>query len=218
MLSSIIIDALRTAINDPNDVVFSLAQKIAALNEGVRATSLYRADSTAYTSNVTLVAGAKQGLPTDCMRLLRVTRNMTGSGGTTVGKAVRLMNVDRLTDSNQSWQTTTGDEVLEYGYDTFNPRVFWIFPGAPATPTNRYVEVVYQRSVPEVALVGDDFPLDDSYSVAVKEWALYVLWGSDGDEAPNYNKALQRQKSFFDILGVREKGDSLSPTSDKART
>lgn len=217
MLCSVILDALRTAINDPNDVVFSTAQKIAAINEGIRATALYRADSTAYTANVTLVAGAKQSLPSDCMRLLRLTRNMTGSGATTIGKAIRLMNIDRLTDSNQDWQTSSGSEVLEYGYDAFNPRAFWVFPGVPANPINRYVEAVYQRSVPEVAASGDTFPLDDSYSVSVKEWALYVLWGSDGDDSPNYNKAMQRQKSFFDILGIRASGDSITPTGEKAR-
>lgn len=218
MLCSVIIDSARSTLNDPNDTVFSAAQKIAALNEAIRALSIYRPDSSVYTSNITLVAGTRQDLPTDCIRLLRAVRNRTGSGGTTIGKSVRLMDVARIDDRNQDWHTSTGDAVLEYGYESENPKVLWVYPGVPANPTNRYLEIFYQRAIPEVSAGTDTFPVDETYSVAVREWVLYVLWGGDDETSPNYNKALKRQESFFSLLSIRSKTDEALPSNDKARS
>lgn len=218
MLCNVVLDAVRVTLNDPNDTVYPSDQKIAALNEGIRALGIYRPDSAAYTTNLSLVAGTRQDLPSDCVRLLRAVRNRSGSAGVTIGKAVRLMDVSRLDDRNQDWHTSTGDAVLEYGYEATNPKVVWVYPGVPSGATNRYLEVFYQRSIPEVTSGSDSFPLDETYSVAVKEWMLYALWGGDDDTSPNYSKALKRQESFFNLLNVRSQTDAVSPSNDKARS
>ena len=215
MLCSAILNTVRTITNDPNDVVYSLSQKEQALNEGIRAVSLHRPDSAAVTTNVALVSGTKQSLPSDCVRLIRVIRNKSGSGGTTTGKSVRLMDLNRISDRVVDWHNVTGDDVLEYGYEQSNQSVFWVYPHIGAA-SNKFVEVIYQRSIPDV-VSADTFPINDLYSVAVKEWMLYSLWSSDNEQSPNYAMALKKLEVFFTLLGLKGESDKNSPNDEKSR-
>ena len=215
MLCSAILNTVRTITNDPNDVVYSLSQKEQALNEAIRAVSLHRPDSAAITTNVALVSGTKQSLPIDCVRLIRVIRNKSGSGGTTTGKSVRLMDLNRISDRVVDWHNVTGDDVLEYGYEQSNQSVFWVYPHIGAA-SNKFVEVIYQRSIPDV-VSADTFPINDLYSVAVKEWMLYSLWSSDNEQSPNYAMALKKLEVFFTLLGLKGESDKNSPNDEKSR-
>lgn len=215
MLCSAILNTVRTITNDPNDVVYSLSQKEQALNEGIRAVSLHRPDSAATTANVALVPGTKQSLPSDCVRLIRVVRNKSGSGATTTGKSVRLMDLNRISDRVVDWHNVTGDEVLEYGYEQSNQNTFWVYPHI-GSAVNKFVEVIYQRSIPDV-VSADTFPINDLYSVAVKEWMLYSLWSSDNEQSPNYQMALKKLEVFFTILGLKGESDKNSPNDEKSR-
>ena len=215
MLCSAILNTVRTITNDPNDVVYSLSQKEQALNEAIRAVSLHRPDSAATTTNVALVSGTKQSLPSDCVRLIRVIRNKSGSGGTTTGKSVRLMDLNRISDRVVDWHNVTGDDVLEYGYEQNNQSVFWVYPHI-GSASDKFVEVIYQRSIPDV-VSADTFPINDLYSVAVKEWMLYSLWSSDNEQSPNYAMALKKLEVFFTLLGLKGESDKNSPSDEKSR-
>ena len=215
MLCSAILNIVRTITNDPNDVVYSLSQKEQALNEAIRAVSLHRPDSAAITTNVALVSGTKQSLPSDCVRLIRVIRNKSGPGGTTTGKSVRLMDLNRISDRVVDWHNVVGDDVLEYGYEQSNQSVFWVYPHIGAA-SNKFVEVIYQRSIPDV-VSADTFPINDLYSVAVKEWMLYSLWSSDNEQSPNYAMALKKLEVFFTLLGLKGESDKNSPNDEKSR-
>ena len=215
MLCSEILNTVRTITNDPNDVVYSLSQKEQALNEGIRAVSLHRPDSAAITTNVALVSGTKQSLPSDCVRLIRVIRNKSGPGGTTTGKSVRLMDLNRISDRVVDWHNVTGDDVLEYGYEQSNQNTFWVYPHI-GSASNKFVEVIYQRSIPDV-VSADTFPINDLYSVAVKEWMLYSLWSSDNEQSPNYAMALKKLEVFFTLLGLKGESDKNAPNDEKSR-
>lgn len=214
MLCQMIVDSVSVTINDPNNVVFSLDQKIAALNEAILATAMYRPDAAVVMTNIAVANGSKQNLPSDCVRLLKVIRNLNGSA---VGKSVRLMNLDRISDRVSDWHTQTGSDVLEYAYEIMNPLVFWVFPSLIST-TNRYLEIMYQKALLPITSGSEEFPLSAIYFPAVKEWMLYVLWGGDDEQSPSYAKALKRQESFFNLLQVKTASDVSSPSDDKARS
>ena len=215
MLCSAILNTVRAITNDPNDVVYSLSQKEQALNEAIRAVSLHRPDSAATTTNVALVSGTKQSLPSDCVRLIRVIRNKSGSGGTTTGKSVRLMDLNRISDRVVDWHNVVGDDVLEYGYEQSNQNTFWVYPHI-GSASDKFVEVIYQRSIPDV-VSADTFPTNDLYSVAVKEWMLYSLWSSDNEQSPNYQMAIKKLEVFFTLLGLKGESDKNSPNDEKSR-
>ena len=215
MLCSAILNTVRTITNDPNDVVYSLSQKEQALNEGIRAVSLHRPDSAAVTDTVALVPGTKQSLPIECVRLIRIVRNKSGAGAATTGKSIRLMDLNRISDRVVDWHNVVGDDVLEYAYDQYNQNVFWVYPHI-GSATNKFVEVIYQRSIPDV-VSADTFPINDLYSVAVKEWMLYSLWSSDNEQSPNYAMALKKLEVFFTLLGLKGESDKNSPNDEKSR-
>jgi len=215
MLCSEILNTVRTITNDPNDVVYSLSQKEQALNEAIRAVSLHRPDSAAVTANVALVSGTKQSLPIECVRLIRIVRNKSGAGATTIGKSIRLMDLNRISDRVVDWHNVVGNDVLEYAYDQYNQNVFWVYPHI-GDAVNKFVEVIYQRSIPDV-VSADTFPINDLYSVAVKEWMLYSLWSSDNEQSPNYAMALKKLEVFFTLLGLKGESDKNSPNDQKSR-
>lgn len=215
MLCSEILNAVRTITNDPNDVVYSLSQKEQALNEGIRAVSLHRPDSAAVTADITLVPGTKQSLPSDCVRLIRIVRNKSGASASTIGKSIRLMDLNRISDRVVDWHNVTGNDVLEYAYDPNNQTVFWVYPHI-GLASNKFVEAIYQRSIPSV-VSSDTFPINDLYSVAVKEWMLYSLWSSDNEQSPNHQAAIKKLEVFFTLLGLKGESDKNAPNDEKSR-
>ena len=113
------------------------------------------------------------------------------------------------------WHNVTGDDVLEYAYDQYNQNVFWVYPHI-GSASDKFVEVIYQRSIPDV-VSADTFPINDLYSVAVKEWMLYSLWSSDNEQSPNYAMALKKLEVFFTLLGLKGESDKNSPSDEKSR-
>lgn len=214
MLCQVIIDSVNATINDPNNVVYSISQKISALNEAILATAMYRPDAAVIMTNISVTAGSKQTLPSDCVRLLKVVRNINNSQA---GNSVRLMDINRISDRVVDWHTKTGNDILEYGYDVINPLVFWVYPSLTSV-TNRSLEIIYQKALSPITLASETFPINDIYFPAVKEWMLYVLWGGDDEQSPNYNKALKRQESFFNLLQIKNASDEYSPNDKDART
>lgn len=204
MLCSKIIENVNSTINDPSNVSFSLSRKIDVLNEGIKAVVLIRPESSSVYYEHQVQDDTKQTLPSDCFRLLRVIRNING---TTKGKSIRKMDLDRVSDRVVDWHfSDSASEALEYAYDNTIQNVFWVYPKLQDV-TNRKIELVYQKNVQEVSSTSDAFPINDAYSVAVQEWMLYLLWGGEDEQSATYNKALKRYESFFNLLGIKKQAD-----------
>lgn len=204
MLCSKIIENVNSIINDPSNVAFSLSRKIDVLNDAIRAVILVRPESSSVYYSHSIQDDTKQTLPNDCFRLLKVIRNVDG---TTRGKSIRKMDLDRVSDRVVDWhETVTNGDVLEYAYDNSIQNIFWIYP-KPSSIVNKKIELIYQKNISEVTAITDTFPLNDSYSVAIQEWMLYSLWGGDDEQSPNYTKGLKRYESFFNLLGVKKQAD-----------
>ena len=89
MLCSVILQNVNFALDDPNNTKFSLTQKILAINSALQALVSYRPDAASYTTMMLLVAGTRQTLPSDGVRLLKVIRNRGQSGLSDAGRAIR---------------------------------------------------------------------------------------------------------------------------------
>ena len=86
---------IKDILQDNTSVRWPEAELIRFINDAQREIVNYRPESSATTSNVQLVAGTKQSLPSGGLRLIKVTRNMSDtSGGATGKRAIRLVNVD----------------------------------------------------------------------------------------------------------------------------
>ena len=181
----------------------------------------FRPESSAKTANVQLVTGTKQALPTDGLRLIKVTRNMSdASGGATGKRAIRIVNVDILNTQEPDWNdpTVSGDAahgtvVKHYIFDEDDPRNFYVYPGVSG---NAYVEVVYSASPTDLANTSATISVDDIYANAIIDYVLYRSYMKDAEYAGNAQRAQNHYQLFTASIG--QGGQSamlLDPNNDQ---
>jgi len=213
MLCSVVLQNVNFVLDDPNDTRFSLPQKIAAMNSALQALISYRPDAASYTTMMLLVAGTRQTLPSDGVRLLKVIRNRGVSGLSDAGRAIRKADMLVQDALIPDWHETTGQTTIdEYFYDSITPKDFYVYPPAPVSPVIG-VDISYVRVLPTITAGTDTFPVDDYFAPAVQEWMLYSLWCGD-DQNPNYAVARSHQSTFFELLQIKAASDgAVNPKS-----
>lgn len=213
MLCSVILQNVNFVLDDPNDVKYSLTQKIAAINSALQALVSYRPDAASYTTMMLLVAGTRQTLPSDGVRLLKVIRNRGQSGLSDAGRAIRKADMLVQDALIPDWHETTGQTVIdEYFYDSITPKDFYVYPPAPVSPVIG-VDISYVRVLPTITAGTDTLPVDDYFAPAIQEWMLYSLWCGD-DQNPNYAVARSHQSTFFQLLQIKAASDgAVNPKS-----
>jgi hypothetical protein len=202
MLCSVILQNVNFALDDPNNTKFSLTQKILAINSALQALVSYRPDAASYTTMMLLVAGTRQTLPIDGVRLLKA--------GRAIRKADMLVQDALIPD----WHETTGQTVVdEYFYDSITPKDFYVYPPAPVSPIIG-VDISYVRVLPTITADTDAFPVDDYFASAIQEWMLYLLWGGDDKQNQNYADARSHLSTFFQLLQIKASSDgAVNPKS-----
>ena len=214
MLCSVILQNVNFALDDPNNTKFSLTQKILAINSALQALISYRPDAASYTTMMLLVAGTRQTLPSDGVRLLKVIRNRGQSGLSDAGRAIRKADMLVQDALIPDWHETTGQTVVdEYFYDSITPKDFYVYPPAPVSPIIG-VDISYVRVLPTITAGTDAFPVDDYFASAIQEWMLYLLWGGDDKQNQNYADARSHLSTFFQLLQIKASSDgAVNPKS-----
>ena len=170
------------------------------LNASIRALILVRPDAGAQTSNVQLVAGVLQTLPTDALRILDITRNM-GVDGLTAGKIITPTDRKHLDYSNLLWPAATGDTAVDnFSYDKENPRIYYVTPPIHAT-TAVYVEMQVSQLPTAVTSTSSALGINDVFFEPVVQYMLYKAFSAD-DEDVEFQKATQFMQNFFNLLQV----------------
>ena len=103
---------VKDILQDTTSVRWPEAELLRYINDAQREIVNYRPESSATTSNVQLVTGTKQSLPSGGLRLIKVTRNMSSAASGATGKrAIRIVNVDILNTQEPDWNdpTVSGD-------------------------------------------------------------------------------------------------------------
>ena len=215
MLCSAILSRIRKKLNDPNATAWTdNSDLIPALNEALQALVSYRPDAASYTTMMLLVAGTRQTLPSDGVRLLKVIRNRGQSGLSDAGRAIRKADMLVQDALIPDWHETTGQTVIdEYFYDSITPKDFYVYPPAPVSPVIG-VDISYVRVLPTITAGTDTLPVDDYFAPALQEWMLYSIMGSDDEQNPNYAVARSHQSTFFQLLQIKAASDgAVNPKS-----
>lgn len=215
MLCSEILSRIRKKLNDPNATAWTdNSDLIPALNEALQALVSYRPDAASYTAMMLLVAGTRQTLPSDGVRLLKVIRNRGVSGLSDAGRAIRKADMLVQDALIPDWHETTGQTTIdEYFYDSITPKDFYVYPPAPVSPVIG-VDISYVRVLPTITAGTDTLPVDDYFAPAIQEWMLYSIMGSDDEQNPNYAVARSHQSTFFQLLQIKAASDgAVNPKS-----
>lgn len=198
-------------LNDVGFIRWPKAELLDYLNDGQRAIVLRRPDAfTSDVDNFACVAGTKQSLPGDALRLIDIPRNFTG-------RAVRGP-FDRavLDDNYPSWYVDSAASEAElFIYDERNPKTFYLYPGVLI---GTKLTVVYSKAPPTITLIQNDanslISLDDIFVNAIIEWVMYRCYMKDAEYAANPNKSMMHQNSFKTQLGEKSQADGAMASQE----
>lgn len=180
---------------------WSEAELLGWLNAGQREIVLQRPEAYVVTRNVPLVAGTRQTIPEDAVRLVKVVRN-------TGGRAVSLVNPDMLDAEDPDWHTGTASAtVIHYLYDQHDQHVYYVYP--PNTGGGR-VEAALSAAPPDVASAGNVISIDDIYANALLDYVLYRAMAKDSGSSANLSRATLYYQAFGSSLGLKVKADTVS--------
>ena len=217
-----LLSRIKDTLQDTTSVRWPEAELLRYINDAQREIVNFRPESSAKTANVQLVTGTKQALPTDGLRLIKVTRNMSGTGNATGKRAIRIVNVDILNTQEPDWNDPTvsgdaahGSVVKHYIFDEDDPRNFYVYPGV-ANNQNAFVEIVYSASPTDLANTSATISVDDIYANAIIDYVLYRSYMKDAEYPGNAQRAQNHYQLFTASIG--QGGQSamlLDPNNDQ---
>lgn len=211
---STIIKRVNTLLVDPTFTRWPKQELLDYYNDATKAIVLVRPD--AHTKNVefTCVAGTKQALPADALRLIEVLRNANG-------KVVRFVPRKALDDSYPDWHSgNTSVTIDNYTYEERDPKTFYLHPG-PAAAVK--VDVIYSvapqsKVLADVESAGNPAlaDLDDIYINPIIDFMLYRCFSKDAEYAANSNRAAGHYNAFLQQLGEKTQADASMEARQQA--
>jgi len=212
-----LLDRIRDTLQDTTSVRWTEAELLNYINDAQREIVNFRPESSATTTNVQLVTGTKQTLPSGGFRLIKITRNMSdASGGATGKRAIRIVNVDILNTQEPDWHdgnvSTHGTTVKHYVFDDDDPRNYYVYPGVSG---NAYVEIVYSAAPTDLSAASETISVDDIYANAIIDFVLYRAYMKDAEYAGNSQRASTHYQLFTASIGQGGQAQTLlDPNND----
>lgn len=177
-------------------------------NAAQKAICIHKPSAYVKNTSLSLASGAKQSVPSDGTAVADVQHNL-GSDGSTVGRAITIVDRATLTAIDPTWMTATGSAVEHYVYDQRDPKVFFVYP----RPSGAwYVSLAYPAIPADIASGAIDsgaISVDDVYDTAIHDFIVgYALLknsksGDTGKSAFYLDRfermtgiAIQRQQAF----------------------
>lgn len=183
-------------LQDTTHIRWPLAEKLQYITDAAREVCFYKPEACVKTAVVNLVAGTKQGIPTEGTTLIDIVRNM-GVGGASPGVAPRAVTREILDAQIPGWHASSAAaEVKHYTFDPQNQRVFYVYPPQPAgVGTQGSLEMVYSAE-PANATDSGTLDLDGTWLPAIVNYALYRCYSKDAEYAANANLAAAYYQAF----------------------
>ena len=207
-----IITDIASELNDTDYVVWSQNDLGGYLNAAQRQISLVRPDASSSVTNLTLVAGTKQTLPSTARRLLDIVRNM--GTGSTPGEPIRVIDEDTLNLYRPTWHTDTDSTTVEnFVYDEKTPDTFYVYPPIPSSPA---VLVEAKLSINPTELTdfdNDNISIDDVYIGPIRHWMMHLAYSKETDSMESRTMAGGHLQAFYAALGLKTQTDGIMTPS-----
>jgi len=210
-----ILARVESILQDTANVRWTEAELLNYVNDGQREIANLAPSATAIHSNVALVVGTKQTLPSDGLKLIDVVRNMSdASGGATGKRSIRLVSKDIIDTQNPDWHdpTVTGDAahsttVKHFMFDENDPLNYYVYPGASSTST--FVELIYSQRPTDLANTSSTISVPDNYSNALIDYTLFRAFIKDAEYAGNATRAATHYQLFTVSVTGKAQIDAL---------
>lgn len=201
-----LISRVQDTLQDTTSVRWPEAELLRYINDAQREVVNLRPDASASTANVQLGTGTLQSIPTNGLRLIKITRNMSGTAGSATGaRSIRIVDFDILNTQEPDWNNPTvsgdaahGTVVKHYAFDQDDPRKFYVYPGVAG---NAYVEVVYSKTPTDLANTSATIDVDDIFANPIVDFVLFKAYLKDSEYAGNAVRSNQHYALFNNSLG-----------------
>ena len=196
-----ILAKVRLILIDDAGVRWSTSELIDWLSDAQRAIIALRPDANTVNETFVCVAGSKQTLPAEAIRLIKVVRN-------TFGVAVTFVDGSWLDEQDPYWHTDVQTtSIRHYIYDDRDPKTFYVYP--PAVPGSP-IDIVYSRSLPDVADSSLPIDIDDTYANAIFEYILFRCYSKDSDDTVSAAQAQTHHNNFRAALDIITQSDAAT--------
>lgn len=217
IFASELMDRARRIIQDETSVRWPLAELNMWINDALREVVLQKPSASSRNRVLTLSPGTYQQIPSDCLALLRVVRNIVSVGEGDVrsgGRAIRVVARDVMDAQHPNWhddyEYPFKPVVKHYMYDEADPKSFYVFPGNDGT--GKIEAVVSRVPDPVVPLLQDvedieayhtSIDMPDIYANAILDYILYRAYSKDAQYAGNLQRAAAHYQQFANSLGIK---------------
>ncbi|HSG97300.1 MAG TPA: DUF6682 family protein [Woeseiaceae bacterium] len=183
-------------LTDPGFDVWSKSSLLGFVKDGLGLLIQHVPSQFTATTDITLVDGPTQTLPTNVIEFVRPVCNLTS--GTTPGRTIRPVSMRALERSSPTWRTATPAAVTrQIAYDPGTPDEFYVIPPGVAGEVIR-IEAIVE---PEDLDIDDNLPIDSRYTAALHSYVLFRAYSRDDDYA-NAGKATQYWAAFAQQIGM----------------
>jgi len=201
-------------LQDTTSIRWPVAELVRYLNDGQREVGTYRPDALITNATHSLVAGSKQALPANGLKLLDIVRNSTASSN----RAVRMTNRQILDAQVPNWHNLAGAaEILHFIYDPRDPTVFYVYPPAAASGAAVYmIYAGYPANITEPAdgalytAVTGNIGVPDIFANALADYILYRAYTKDTEYAGNAARATAHYQAFTNALTVEANATAVT--------
>lgn len=195
--ASDIIDRVRDTVMDSGAIRWSDAELLRWLTDAQRAIVGVVPSASQTSANLSLVAGARQTVPSDGVRLLRGYQNVSGS----------IIHEVEWQLLNRQYPTFTTDpqvaDVVVYAFDPNDPEAFYVYP--PNTGTGQIV-INYSVYPPLLTALTDTLAVRDIFETALLDYVLYRAHSKDSDYAAGDTVAAVYLDSFKTFVAAQAGG------------
>lgn len=192
-----VVQRAQVQLLDEAGVQFTSGSLLDALND--TQLDIVEARPSAYTKvgNFTLVAGAKQVIPADCLKIIKPGANM--GTGTARGKMVEWQDFDEMTRFDPNWQVRPASAVCRYFLQNKEEHNYYYT--YPPSTGSVYVEVSYSAPPPASTIDGVNGGTSDSVIPFNDTYFNALLYGT-------LRRALMKESLAANAL-LAEKYDSM---------
>lgn len=149
------------------------------INEGQLELVGIHPDAKVRTTTQTLVAGARQSLPSDALKISRLQCNASGAVVTACDRAT-------LDAYAPNWMVSpTGQTVTNFIEDG-DPGVFYVWPAQGAVPAT---VVITYTAYPNQVAEGGNLDVRDIYATKILNYVLYRAFSKDAEFGGNAERA-----------------------------
>ena len=217
-----IVDEVRSQLNDEDtaNLRWTDAEFLRYVNSGQRQIVIFVPEANIIEAQVTVVgdSGARQTLPADGVKFIKVSANFDDNANVR-GPAIRYFELNALDGAFSEWDYRVSDwpnvpdfdfefpsptdfRYEQYGHDSRQPKVYYLYP-RPTSAGTADIFIVYSQLPADLVALSNTLVLTDEYQNAMVDYVIYRALSKDDRYGVDDDKRRALWDMFKLTLGMK---------------